>query len=104
MIICNPRGLASALLIAALPMGFALAADGGVRGGGVGAAVMGRVGGGPPAGSDGGGPPAGAGGGGSLGSSNAAGSGGAGTGNPSGENAGLPGIWPQPSAGVNKAP
>ena len=103
MIICNPRSLASALLIAALPMGFALAADGGVRGGGVGAAVMGRVGGGPPAGSDGRGPSAGAVGGGSLGSSNAAGSGAAGTGNPSGNFGGLPGIGTNASPGITRA-
>jgi hypothetical protein len=33
MIICKPRSLASALLIAALPMGFALAGGAGGRGG-----------------------------------------------------------------------
>ena len=47
MIICNPRSLAIALLIAALPVGFALAGGGG-RGGaigaGVGAAGMGSAG------------------------------------------------------------
>ena len=93
MIICNPRSLAFALLIAALPVGFALAAGGGGRGGaigaGVGAAGMGSagVGGGAPAGAVGGGPPAGAVGGGSPGSNNPAGNGAAGTGNP-GRNAG----------------
>ena len=62
MIICNPRSLAFALLIAALPVGFALAGGSGGRGGaigaGVGAAGMGSagVGGGAPAGSVGGGP------------------------------------------------
>jgi hypothetical protein len=91
MIICNPRSLAFALLIAALPVGFALAGGGGGggRGGaigaGVGAAGMGSagVGGGAPAGSVGGGPPAGLVGGGSPNSNNAAGNGAAGTGNPS---------------------
>jgi hypothetical protein len=73
MIICNPRSLAFALLIAALPVEFALAGSGG-RGGaigaGVGAAGMGSaaVGGGAPAGAVGGGLPAGAVGGGSPGS------------------------------------
>src|SRR6266404_787055 len=73
MIICNPRSLAFALLIAALPVGFALAGGSGGRGGaigaGVGAAGMGSagVGGGAPAGSVGGGPPAGLVGGGSTG-------------------------------------
>jgi hypothetical protein len=91
MIICNPRSLAFALLIAALPVGFALAAGGGRGGGGggsggsgggalgagVGAAGMGSaaVGGGAPAGSVGGGPPAGQVGGGSPGSNNPAGNG-----------------------------
>ena len=94
MIICNPRSLASALLIAALPMGFALAGGsgsgrGGTVGGGVGAAGMGSaaVGGGAPAGAVGSGPSAGAIGGGSPGSNNPAGNGAAGTGNP-GRNAG----------------
>jgi hypothetical protein len=56
MIICNPRTLAFALLIAALPVGFALAGGSGGRGGsigaGVGAAGMGSagVGGGAPVG------------------------------------------------------
>jgi hypothetical protein len=63
MIICNPRSLAFALLIAALPVEFALAGGSGGRGGaigaGVGAAGMGSaaVGGGAPAGAVGGGPP-----------------------------------------------
>ena len=89
MIICNPRSLAFALLIAALPVGFALAGGSGGRGGaigaGVGAAGMGSagVGGGAPAGSVGGGPPAGLVGGGSPNSNNPAGNGAAGTGNPS---------------------
>jgi|SRR5712671_3668707 hypothetical protein len=63
MIICKPRSLASALLIAALPMGFALAGGAGGRGGaalggGLGAAGMGStgVGGGAPAGAVEGGP------------------------------------------------
>src|SRR6267378_929994 len=63
MIICNPRSLASALLIAALPVGFALAADGGVRGGGAG-----------------------------------------GTGNPSGNTGGLPGIGTNASPGITRGP
>ena len=89
MIICNPRSLAFALLIAALPVGFAFAGGSGGRGGalgaGVGAAGMGSaaVGGGAPAGQVGGGPAAGAVGGGSPGSNNPAGNGSAGTGNPS---------------------
>ena len=89
MIICNARSLAFALLIAALPVGFALAGGGGGRGGaigaGVGAADMGSagVGGGSPAGQVGGGPPAGFVGGGLPGSNNPAGNGSAGTGNPS---------------------
>jgi hypothetical protein len=89
MIMRNPRSLAFALLIAALPVGFALAGGGGGRGGaigaGVGAAGMGSaaVGGGAPAGAVGGGAPAGAVGGGSPGSNNPAGNGSAGTGNPS---------------------
>jgi hypothetical protein len=89
MIIFNPRSLAFALLIAALPVGFAFAGGSGGRGGalgaGVGAAGMGSaaVGGGAPAGAVGGGPPAGAVGGGSPGSNNPAGNGSAGTGNPS---------------------
>jgi len=89
VIICNARSLAFALLIAALPVGFALAGGGGGRGGaigaGVGAADMGSagVGGGSPAGQVGGGPPAGFVGGGLPGSNNPAGNGSAGTGNPS---------------------
>jgi hypothetical protein len=89
VIICNARSLAFALLIAALPVGFALAGGGGGRGGaigaGVGAADMGGagVGGGAPAGQVGGGPPAGFVGGGLPGSNNPAGNGSAGTGNPS---------------------
>jgi hypothetical protein len=89
MIICNPRSLAFAMLIAALPVGFAFAGGSGGRGGaigaGVGAAGMGSagVGGGAPAGQVGGGPPAGLVGGGSPNSNNPAGNGAAGTGNPS---------------------
>ena len=54
MMICNPRSLGFALLIVALPMGFASAGGSGGRGGaigaGVGAAGMGSagVGGGSP--------------------------------------------------------
>ncbi len=103
MIICNPRSLAFALLIAALPVGFALAGGGGGggRGGaigaGVGAAGTGSagVGGGAPAGSVGGGPPAGLVGGGSPNSNNAAGNGAAGTGvggGPGGNSTNTPGI------------
>lgn len=89
MMICNPRSLAFAMLIAALPVGFAFAGGSGGRGGaigaGVGAAGMGSagVGGGAPAGQVGGGPPAGLVGGGSPNSNNPAGNGAAGTGNPS---------------------
>jgi hypothetical protein len=89
MIICNPRSLAFAMLIAALPVGFAFAGGSGGRGGalgaGVGAAGMGSagVGGGAPAGQVGGGPPAGLVGGGSPNSNNPSGNGSAGTGNPS---------------------
>jgi hypothetical protein len=92
MIIFIPRSLAFALLIAALPVGSALAGGagggggrGGASGGGVGAAGMGSaaVGGGAPAGAVGGGPSAGEVGGGSPGSSNPAGNGAAGTGIPS---------------------
>jgi hypothetical protein len=88
MVICNPRSLAFALLIAALPVGFALAAGrggaGGAVGAGVGAAGIGSaaVGGGAPGGQVGGGPRAGAVGGGSPNSNNPAGNGSAGTGNP----------------------
>jgi hypothetical protein len=89
MIICNQRSLAFAMLIAALPVGFAFAGGSGGRGGaigaGVGAAGMGSagVGGGAPAGKVGGGPPAGLVGGGSPNSNNPGGNGSAGTGNPS---------------------
>jgi hypothetical protein len=109
MIICNPRSLASALLIVALPMGFALAAGSGGRGGGtgggVGAAGMGSaaVGGGAPAGAVGRGPSAGAVGGGSPGSGNAAGNGAAGTGNPSSNAGGLPGNGTNASPGITRA-
>jgi hypothetical protein len=115
MIICNPRSLAFALLIAALPVGFALAGGSGGRGGaigaGVGAAGMGSagVGGGAPAGSVGGGPPAGLVGGGSPNSNNAAGNGATGTGNPSlnavgggpGGNGNTPGIPNARTTGSN---
>jgi len=109
MIICNPRSLAFALLIAALPVGFALAAGGGGRGGaigaGLGAAGMGSaaVGSGAPAGAVGGGPPAGAVGGGSPGSNNPAGNGAAGTGNPSRNAGGLPGNGTNASPGITNA-
>jgi hypothetical protein len=64
MIICNPRSLAFALLIAALPVGFAFAGGSGGHGGGaigagVGAAGMGSAAIGGGAGQVGGGPPAG---------------------------------------------
>jgi hypothetical protein len=80
--------LAAPLLLAALPMAFAFAADGGrsggTLGGGVGAAGAGSaaVGGGAPAGRVGGGPAAGAVGGGLPGAGDPAGNGAAGTGNP----------------------
>jgi hypothetical protein len=88
MIICNPRSLAFAMLIAALPVGSVFAGGSGGRGAlgaGVGAAGMGSagVGGGAPAGQVGGGPPAGLVGGGAPNSNNPAGNGAAGTGNPS---------------------
>jgi hypothetical protein len=87
MINCNPRSLTFALLIAALPVGFAFAGGsggrGGVLGGGVGAAGMGSAAVGGGAGHVGGGAPAGEVGGGSPGSNNPAGNGAAGTGNPS---------------------
>jgi hypothetical protein len=87
MIICNPRSLAFALLIAALPVGFAFAGGSGGRGGaigaGVGAAGMGSAAIGGGAGQVGGGPPAGLVGGGSPNSNNPGGNGSAGTGNPS---------------------
>ena len=100
MIICNPRSLVFALLIAAVPMGFALAGGAGGRGGalgaGVGAAGMGSaaVGGGPPAGLVGGGSP---------GSNNPAGNGAAGTGNPSRNAGGLPGNRTNASPGITNA-
>ena len=108
MIICNPRSLAFALLIAALPVEFALAGSGG-RGGaigaGVGAAGMGSaaVGGGAPAGAVGGGLPAGAVGGGSPGSGNPAGNGAAGTGNPSRNAGGSLGSGTNASPGITRA-
>jgi hypothetical protein len=89
MINCNPRSLAFALVIAALPVGFAFAGGSGGRGGaigaGVGAAGMGSaaIGGGASAGQVGGGPPAGLVGGGSPNSNSPGGNGSAGTGNPS---------------------
>jgi hypothetical protein len=89
MIVCRPRGLAFALFLTALPIGFAFAGGGGrggaMLGGGVGAAGVGSasVGAGPPSGRVGGGAPAGAVGGGAPGTSNPAGNGAAGTGNPS---------------------
>src|SRR3982075_2708434 len=107
MIICNPRSLAFALLIAALPVGFALAGGGGGRGGalGAGGGAAGRgsaaVGGGAAA--VGGGPPAGAVGGGSPGSNNPAGNGAAGTGNPSRNAGGLPGNGTNASPGITNA-
>jgi hypothetical protein len=116
MIICNPRSLSFALLMATLPMGFALAGgSGGGRGapgaapsgigGGVGAAGMGSaaVGNGAPAGAVGGGPPAGRVGGGALGSSNPAGNGAAGTGNPSMNAVGIIGNGINASPGITNA-
>src|ERR1700738_4792208 len=76
MIICNPRSLAFALLIAALPVGFAFAGGSGGRGGALGA-------GGGAAGMGGAAGGGGAVGGGSPGSNSPAGNGSAGTGNPS---------------------
>jgi hypothetical protein len=85
MIICNPRSLAFAMLIAALPVGFAFAGGsggrGGAIGGGVGAVGMGSAAVGGGAGRVGGG--AGAVGGGLPGADNPAGNGAAGMGNPS---------------------
>ena len=89
MINYNPRTLAFAMLIAALPVGFAFAGGSGGRGGavgaGVGAAGMGSaaIGGGASGGQVGGGPPAGLVGGGSPNSNSPDGNGSAGTGNPS---------------------
>src|SRR6266851_2865125 len=107
MIICNPRSLAFALLIAALPVGFALAGGGGGRGGaigaGVGAAGMGSAAVGGGAAAVGGGPPAGAVGGGSPGSNNPAGNGAAGTGNPSRNAGGLSGNGTNASPGITNA-
>jgi hypothetical protein len=111
MIICNPRILAFALLIAALPVGFALAGGGGGGGGGrggaigagVGAAGMGSAAVGGGAAAVGGGPPAGAVGGGSPGSNNPAGNGAAGTGNPSRNAGGLPGNGTNASPGITNA-
>jgi hypothetical protein len=106
MIICNSRTLAVALLIAALPAGFALAAGrggAGGLGGGVGAGGIGSaaVGGGAPAGAVGGG--ASRVGGGSPGSSNPAGNGSAGTGNPSTNASGVAGNAINASPGVTNA-
>jgi hypothetical protein len=107
MIIFIPRSLAFALLIAALPVGSALAGGsgggrGGVIGGGVGAAGMGSaaVGGGAPAGSVGGGSSAGEVGGGSPGSNNPAGNGAAGTGIPSRNAGGVQGSGTNASPGI----
>jgi hypothetical protein len=105
MTIFNPRSLAFALLIAALPVGFALAGGGGrggAIGGGVGAAGMGSaaVGGGAPAGRVGGGPAAGEVGGGSPGSNSPAGNGAAGTGIPSRNAGGVQGSGTNASPGI----
>src|SRR5258708_38480999 len=87
MINYNPRTLAFAMLIAALPVGFAFAGGSGGRGGaigaGVGAAGIGSAAMGAGAGQVGGGPPGGLVGGGSPNSNNPGGNGSAGTGNPS---------------------
>jgi hypothetical protein len=110
-----PRSLSFALLIATLPMGFALAGGSGGRGapgaapsglgGGVGAAGMGSVavGNGAPAGAVGGGPPAGRVGGGAPGSSNPAGNGAAGAGSPSMNAGGIAGNGINPSSGITNA-
>jgi hypothetical protein len=115
MMICNPRSLSFALLIAALPMGFALAGGSGGRGaagaapggfgGGVGAAGMGSaaVGNGAPAGAVGGGPSAGRVGGGAPGSSNPAGNGAAGAGSPSMNAGGVAGNGINASPGITNA-
>jgi hypothetical protein len=109
MISCDWRSLLVALLLTALPMGFALAGGsssrGGALGGGVGAAGTGSaaVGGGAPAGAVGGGAPAGAVGGGSPGSSNPAGNGSAGTGSPSRNAVGLPVTSPNPPTEIPSA-
>jgi hypothetical protein len=116
MNVCTPKSLAVALLIASVPIGFALAAgaggasgsgSAGGTGGGVGAAGMGSaaVGGGAPAGRVGGGPAAGAVGGGAPGSSNPAGNGAAGTGDPSLNAAGVRSVPPNnPASGLENAP
>jgi hypothetical protein len=105
MLVCDSRSLAVALLIAALPMGVALAAGrgGGGLGGGVGAAGMGSaaVGAGAPTGAVGGG--AARVGGGSPGSSDPAGNGSAGTGNPSANARGAVGNEMKASPGVPNA-
>jgi hypothetical protein len=116
----KPRSLAFAIVLAALPVGFALGAGGGAgsgaaagsagvgagaTGAGVGAAGMGgaAVGGGAPAGRVGGGPPAGAVGGGAPGSNNPAGNGAAGTGDPGLNAAGT--VPPDnPASGLENAP
>jgi hypothetical protein len=107
MIICNPRSLAFALLITALPIGFALAAGrgGGGLGAGVGAAGTGSaaVGGGASAGSVGGGPPAGRVGGGSPNSNDPAGNGSAGTGDPRANARGIPSSVPIESPELKNA-
>ena len=103
MIIFNPRSLAFALLIAALPVGFALAGGGGrggAIGGGVGAAGMGSAAVGGGAGRVGGGPSAGEVGGGSPGSNSPAGNGAAGTGIPSRNAGGVQGNGTIGSPGI----
>jgi hypothetical protein len=103
MIIFNPRSLAFALLIAALPAGLALAGGGGrggAIGGGVGAAGMGSAAVGGGAGRVGGGPSAGEVGGGSPGSNSPAGNGAAGTGIPSRNAGGVQGIGTNGSPGI----
>jgi hypothetical protein len=110
MLICDLRSLAVALLIAALPLGFASAAGrggggaaSGGLGGGVGAAGMGSaaVGAGAPTGAVGGG--AARVGGGSPGSSDPAGNGSAGTGNPGTNARGAVGNEFKASPGVTNA-
>jgi hypothetical protein len=103
MIIFNPKSLAFALLIAALPVGFAFGGGrGGAIGGGVGAAGMGSaaVGGGAPGGRVGGGPSAGEVGGGTPGSNSPAGNGAAGTGIPSRNAGGVQGNGTNASPGI----
>jgi hypothetical protein len=103
MTIFNPRSLAFALLIAALPVGFALAGGGGrggAIGGGVGAAGMGSAAVGGGAGRVGGGPSAGEVGGGSPGSNSPAGNGAAGTGIPSRNAGGVQGNGTNGSPGI----